>query len=108
MAQTSPPQSFWKGSSAAQSFIKSTADGIEINRWQDTKPIIDDAKARQLEGVTGSSDMRHVARVPVVVLEEACKAAGVDAADREAVREIIFKKVSSGEWSKFQVHEGGY
>tara|TARA_R110000772_G_scaffold40678_4_gene95089 strand:+ start:1828 stop:2127 length:300 start_codon:yes stop_codon:yes gene_type:complete len=97
-----------KGSSQARSFIKATPDGVLINRVQDTQPIIEDVKARQLGGLTGSSDMRHVCRVPVVILEEACKAAGVEASDREAVREIIFKKVSSGEWSKFQVHAGGY
>lgn len=94
--------------STAFGALSAIDEGILVTRTQDVAPILDDVAARRSDGLVGSSEMRHVARVPTVVLEGACNDAGVDMSDRDAVREIIFQKVSSGEWSKFQVHAGGY
>lgn len=94
--------------SQAQTKLTATDDQLVIDRTQDVEPILDDVKARRDAGLVGSGDMRHVCRVPTVVLEAACNEAGVDMSDRDAVREIIFNKVSSGDWAKFQVHEGGF
>lgn len=94
--------------SQAKTTITASDDALIIARAQDVEPIIDDVKARRDGGLVGSSDMRHVCRVPTVVLEAACNEAGVDMSDRDAVREIIFNKVSSGDWAKFQVHAGGF
>lgn len=94
--------------SKAQTSMKAIDEGILIERTQDVEPILDDVRERQSSGNVGSTEMRHVCRVPTVVLEAACNELGVDMSDRDAVREVIFKKVSSGDWAKFQVHEGGY
>ena len=95
-------------SSKAYSRLSAIDEGVLIERSQDVEPIIDDVSARRSAGLIGSKEMRHVCRIPYVVLEGACNDAGVDMSDRDAVREIIYKKITSGEWSKFQVHEGGY
>lgn len=94
----------------SQAHSKTTAidEGILVTRTQDVEPILDDVSDRRSAGLVGSKEMRHVCRVPTVVLEAACNEAGVELSDRDAVREIIFNKVSLGEWAKFQVHEGGY
>lgn len=97
-----------QANSKPQTFLKRTSEGLIINRVQNVEPIIDDVTARRNEGIVGSSNMRHVARVPTVVLEEACRAAGIELHDRDAVRDLMHKKITSGDWSKFMVHERGY
>jgi len=94
--------------SQARTTLTASDDALIIGRTQDVEPIIDDVKARRDGGLVGSGDMRHVCRVPTVLLEAACNEAGVDMSDRDAVREIIYKKVISGDWAKFQVHAGGF
>jgi len=94
--------------SKAQTTIKSIDEGVLIERTQDVEPIIDDVRERQSSGQVGSTEMRHVGRIPTVVLEDACQKLGVDMTDREAVREVIYNKITSGAWSKFQVHKRGY
>ncbi len=83
-------------------------EGVLIQRTQDTQPILEDVKARRDQGLVGSKDMRHVARIPTVLVEQAAEEAGVSLEDRPAVRELIYNKITSGEWAKFMVHEGGY
>ena len=94
--------------SKAKTSMKAIDEGVLIERTQDVEPIIDDVRERQSAGIVGSTEMRHACRVPTVLVEAACNEQGVDMSDRDAVREIIFKKVTSGEWAKFQVHQGGY
>ena len=81
---------------------------VIISRSQDVAPNIEDVKALRDQGLVGSSDMRHVARIPSIVLEAECERLGVRLDDRDAVREVIFNKIQSGDWAKFSVHSGGY
>lgn len=47
-------------------------DKIAIQRVQDCTEIMESAKRLQAEGEHGSSELRHVARVPVVIVERYC------------------------------------
>jgi len=45
---------------------------------QDCDPILEDAKARHKEGMTGTADMKHAARLPLVAIETYCNVNGID------------------------------
>lgn len=53
-------------------------DGLmHANVVQDVEPILEDAKRRHNEGVHGSSEMRHAAEIPNVLIEAYCNQAGI-------------------------------
>lgn len=47
-------------------------EGAVITRQQYVADIVDDCKARHNQGAHGSSDFKHVARVPAIVVEHYC------------------------------------
>lgn len=47
-------------------------DKLVIGRFQDCTPILEDAKRRHNEGLHGSSEMKHAARIPSVIVERYC------------------------------------
>ena len=51
-----------------------------INRTDDIEPVINANKRAQVDGdgFSPSREMRHVARIPVVVYQEWCRREGVD------------------------------
>lgn len=53
------------------------ADGgtLKVNRVQDCEPIIESVKI--LRDLTPSKEMRHVARIPAVIVEKYCNLAGI-------------------------------
>ena len=48
-----------------------------VERVQDVEPVLEDAKRRAIEGIHGSKEMRHVARIPKVLIEKYCKDNGL-------------------------------
>lgn len=74
---------------------------LNVKRTQDVSGILDFNKACQndpdfLNGFTPSGDMKHVARIPVLVLEQWWKEAGRPAGGvlGKAMNEIIQKKLN--------------
>lgn len=45
---------------------------------QDCTPILEDVKARHNQGFHGSSEMKHAARIPDVVIEKYCNVNGIE------------------------------
>ena len=50
---------------------------LVVQTRQDCTPIVDMARALHNEGAHGSSEMRHVARIPNVIIERYCNDHGV-------------------------------
>lgn len=48
-----------------------------VGRSQDCTPIAEDAKRRHNAGHHGSSEVKHAARIPAVVIEKYCNEQGV-------------------------------
>lgn len=48
-----------------------------IESVQDCEPIMEQAKRLSREGIHGSSEMRHVARLPFVIVEKYCNEHGI-------------------------------
>jgi hypothetical protein len=51
-------------------FIEGSDFDFVIQRTQDVEPIIEHAKALHNEGFHGSSDMKHAAEIPLVLVED--------------------------------------
>lgn len=45
---------------------------------QDCTPILEDAKARHNVGFHGTSELKHAARIPNVVIERYCNVSGIE------------------------------
>tara|TARA_R110000744_G_scaffold366192_1_gene475138 strand:+ start:626 stop:913 length:288 start_codon:yes stop_codon:yes gene_type:complete len=80
-------------------------DKVHIERAQDCQAILDSAAELRSNGVTGSGDFRHVGRIPAAVLEMWLNQEGVLFSDTEAVKEVIRKKLQSGDFGKLRVDE---
>jgi hypothetical protein len=52
-------------------------DSLTINRVQDVQPILEYAAEMRATGSIGSDEMRHVARIPTICVEQYMQANGV-------------------------------
>lgn len=71
------------------------------------------ASVKQLKdaGITEShhmSDSKHVGRIPMDMLTNWIKEAGLQWSDTEEVRELVRSKMLSGDFDRFRVWEGTY
>lgn len=68
-------------------------DRLIVGTTQDCDAIVADAQARHREGFHGTSEMRHAARIPLVVVEKYCNDQGIDLAewgrDRVHIRRML-------------------
>jgi hypothetical protein len=74
-------------------------NGFNVKRTQDVESIIDENKRRQNDGTNGwtqSKDMKHVATIPLIIVEQWAKEAGIPKRDiyGHAMTEIIRKKLN--------------
>lgn len=53
-------------------------DSMVVTRTQDCTPYAEHAKALQAVGATGSSEMKHAAKIPYVIVEKYCNEQGID------------------------------
>lgn len=59
-------------------------------------------------GLGQSGEMRHVGTLPIAMVAEWCREAGVKFNDVHARADIVKKKMMSGEFSAFRNWEGSY
>ena len=57
--------------------IHESGDTIGIERVQDCEPILDFTKQRRDQRAVGSSEMRHAASIPMVLVEAYCNDKGI-------------------------------
>lgn len=77
-----------------------------FHRSQECGVILDDATRRRNEGLHGSSEMRHAARLPVVAVERYCNDAGISFSDFCANPEHARKMLNDPALAGFRVWEG--
>lgn len=56
-------------------------DTMTVQRTQDCTPIAEYAMAQSAAGFTGSSEMKHAARIPMVIVEKYCNERGITYSD---------------------------
>lgn len=57
--------------------IHDISGGFAVERVQDVEPLIDYAKGARDSGDVGSSEMRHAASIPMVLVEAYCNDKGI-------------------------------
>ncbi len=85
----------------------SEEDGKVVHR---RTVIVDEDRAQKLRDAPSQpmSDSWHVGTIPLIVLEQWLKEAGVAWTDKAACQEVIRKKLLDGDFSKFRVKEGRF
>jgi hypothetical protein len=84
-------------------------DGKLIHqRTMDAQPNLDRVQLLKEAPLNPIEDGWLVGSVPLLLVTEWLKEAGVKWDDREAVQEVLQKKLLDGEFSKFRVREGTF
>ena len=79
-----------------------------VKETHDVQAVLDRNAAMRSRGFIGFSEHRFVGSVPMVLIKEWAKEAGVKWDDRVAMAEVIDRKLKSGEFAKLRVWEGNY
>ena len=79
-----------------------------IQRQYDVNPTLNDAKIIRDSGAGVTGENRLVGRIPMFMVTEWMKEAGVALDDNDARKEIIRTKMLSGEFDAFRVWKGTF
>lgn len=81
-------------------------DALVSETIQDCTPYLDDAVARHNEGLHGSSEMKHAARIPNVIVEKYCNDNGITFQEFMNGREHIKRMLNDPSLSYFRIWKG--
>ena len=85
-----------------------TEKGIEIHKQYDNNVYLDEIRQIRDQGVGMTGENRLVGRLPVHLVAQWMKEAGLSWSDTEAKKDLIHKKMLSGEFDAFRVWKGKY
>jgi len=83
-------------------------DNMVIKQRHDVSQALKDAQSARDAGVGMSGENRLAGFLDGAVLGAWLKEAGVAWSDTEAAKEVVKRKMMSGEFSKFRVWEGSF
>lgn len=83
-------------------------DTLTVERVYDNQPVLDSVKQIKDAGLGQTGDKRLVGRIPLHIMAQWLKEAGISWTDHEAAKEVIKRKILSGDFSKLRVWEGTY
>tara|TARA_B110000858_G_scaffold149254_1_gene169732 strand:- start:373 stop:660 length:288 start_codon:yes stop_codon:yes gene_type:complete len=83
-------------------------DNMVIHQRHDVSQALKDAEMARAAGIGMSGEKRLAGFLDGAVLATWLKEAGVAWSDTEAAKEVVKRKMQSGEFSKFRVWEGSY
>lgn len=81
---------------------------IVIQKTHDVNPELHRAEMLRNAGAGQKGEHRLVGSIPLNLIAEWCKEAGVKWNDAEARAEVVKRKILSGEFDKFRVWKGTY
>ena len=81
-------------------------DEMIVNRSQDCTPIAEYAKAQHNAGYHGSSEVKHAARIPLVIVEAYCNTNNVSFADVMTDRAHMKRIVEDPANAAFRIWKG--
>lgn len=73
---------------------------------QDVSSILHDAQARHKEGLHGTSEMKHAARIPLVVIEKYCNDHKITFHEFQANRDHIKAVLNDPSLKAFRIWQG--
>ena len=83
-------------------------DHMVIKKKHDVSQALNDVQKAKDAGIGMSGENRLVGFLDGAVLAQWLKEAGVSWSDTEAAKEVVKRKMMSGEFSKLRVWEGSY
>ena len=83
-------------------------DKVIIKKTHDLNPELDRAEMLRKAGVGQSGESRLVGSIPLNLITEWCKEAGVSWDDVHGRQEVMRRKILSGEFDKFRVWKGTF
>tara|TARA_R110000824_G_scaffold198332_1_gene382306 strand:- start:202 stop:492 length:291 start_codon:yes stop_codon:yes gene_type:complete len=83
-------------------------DTIEVVRTFDNQPSLNRAEDLRKAKIGMTGDNRLVGSIPLNIMAQWCKEAGVKWDDIEARKEVVKKNILSGEFDKFRVWQGTF
>jgi hypothetical protein len=83
-------------------------DTLTIEKVYDNEPVLRQVEEIKHSGLGQTGDKRLVGRIPMHIMSQWLKEAGVDWSDHGAAQEVIKRKMLSGDFNKFRVWEGKY
>lgn len=86
--------------------LHETEAGLTIERVQDVEPILDGTHARRVAGLIGSSEMRHAASLPMVIVEAYCNDKGITFQEFMTDPQHVKRMLNTPELRAFRVWEG--
>jgi len=81
---------------------------ITIVETHDFSPVLKSADALRKSGQTGFGESRLVGRIPMALISQWCRDAGVRWDDIEARDELLKRKLLDGDFAAFRVWEGTF
>jgi hypothetical protein len=81
---------------------------LVVEKIYDNEPYLDEVKAIKEAGLGQTGEKRLVGRIPLHILSQWIKEAGLRWDDHDAVRDVIKRKMLSGDFDKLRVWEGTY
>jgi len=88
--------------------VKATDSGIIVQKTYDNDVHIDKARMLREAGVGQTGESRLVGTIPMHIVAEWMKEAGLSWDDNEAKKDVIKRKMLSGDFDKFRVWKGTY
>lgn len=88
--------------------IKPTATGIVVEKTFDNTAHIEKAKQIREAGIGQTGESRLVGTIPMHIVAEWVKEAGLNWDDNEAKKDVIKRKMLSGDFDKFRIWKGTY
>tara|TARA_R110000803_G_scaffold109192_1_gene177547 strand:+ start:1541 stop:1831 length:291 start_codon:yes stop_codon:yes gene_type:complete len=93
---------------AEKSFYDKTSDKLIIQKTHDVTPEMQRAEMIREAGLGQSGESKLVGTIPLNLIAEWCKEAGVKWSDISARQEVMKRKILSGEFDKFRVWKGTF
>jgi|TARA_R110000822_G_scaffold100027_2_gene225373 hypothetical protein len=91
-----------------EEFIDGDGDTFHVKKTFDVEPTLNSAAELRSNGMTGTSEFRHIGRLDLDVYSMWLKEAGVTWDDTKAAEEVVRKKLMDGDFNKFRVYEGAF
>lgn len=81
---------------------------LTIQRKFNNDPYLKQVEEIRKSGAGQTGESRLVGRLPMHIVSEWVKEAGLQWSDHEAVKDLIRTKILSGDFDRFRVWEGSY
>lgn len=79
---------------------------LVVERFQDCTPIVEHTKALHREGMHGTSEMKHAAKLPFVIVESYCNLHGITFAEFMQNKDHIKAVLNDPSLSEFRIWKG--